>query len=131
VMSRIRSKNTKLDLAMKGALDDAGIGYVMYPDVLGKPDFLAGDRIALFCDSAFWHGRNWVSLKRRLEAGSNANYWVKHISNNRRRDRNINLRLSSLGYRVLRFWDEDVFKRPEACVKVIVGVLAESHAGTE
>jgi len=124
VMSRIRSKNTKLDLAMKEALDDAGLQYVMYPDLVGKPDFLVGDHLALFCDSAFWHGRNWHALRRRLEAGSNPGYWVAHISKNRRRDREVNRALAHKGYVVLRFWDEDVFKAPGECVAKIHEALS-------
>jgi hypothetical protein len=37
VISLIRSKNTKLDLVMKEALDVVGVGYVAYPDLLGPP----------------------------------------------------------------------------------------------
>ena len=39
VMSRIRSKNTSIDLAMRQLLSDAGTRFVMYPKMDGSPDF--------------------------------------------------------------------------------------------
>ena len=43
-MSRIRSKNTLLDLAMKTVLRNAGIKFKMYPNITGNPDFLIGGK---------------------------------------------------------------------------------------
>jgi DNA mismatch endonuclease (patch repair protein) len=119
IMSRIRSKNTKLDLVMKKMLQKADINFRMYPRMIGNPDFLVEDRIALFCDGSFWHGRNWEKLKAQLTKGSNPSYWVAHISRNRRRDRQVSTRLRRLGYNVLRFWDYEVFTEPERCSRTI------------
>jgi len=119
IMSRIRSKNTRLDIAMKRILQKAGITFRMYPKMVGNPDFLVEDRITLFCDSSFWHGRNWKKLRAQLEKGSNASYWVTHIAKNRSRDRQVNANLRRRGYRVLRFWDFEVFSKPEQCSKTI------------
>lgn len=115
-MSRIRSRNTGLDLAMKSLLDNAQEDYVMYPKLFGHPDFLVRGRIALFCDSSFWHGRNWARLEAQLAKGSNSRYWLERISKNRRRDKLVTKRLQSEGFTVVRFWDEDIFKNPEKCV---------------
>jgi len=123
IMSRIRGRNTKLDLAMKKLLSKGGVKFKMYPRIDGKPDFLVGRNIALFCDSSFWHGRDWTKLKRKLESGSNPSYWVNHISQNRARDRSVNRQLRRQGYRVLRFWDTTIFREPEHCVKEIRSVL--------
>lgn len=123
VMSRIGSRNTKLDLSMKRLLVDAKIPFTIYPDILGHPDFLLGTNVALFCDSSFWHGRNWKSLKQRLQRGSNASYWVHHILENRRRDRKVNASLQNLGYAVLRFWDDDIYRHPEICLRTIKKAL--------
>jgi len=57
VMSRIRSKNTKIDLKMKRILSDTNYKFEMYPKMFGSPDFvLERKRIAIFCDGDFWHG---------------------------------------------------------------------------
>jgi len=115
LMSRIRSRNTSIDLAMKKLLRKAGIPSKMYPKMVGNPDFLIGEKVVVFCDSGFWHGRNWRKLKTQLGRGSNASYWVAHIARNRNRDRQVNATLQELGYRVLRFWDRQIFDKPEQC----------------
>ena len=116
IMSRIHSKNTKLDNTMKEMLRRAGVGFRMYPKLMGNPDFLIGNRLTLFCDSSFWHGRDWRRLKRRLVSGSNPSYWVNHISRNRRRDRIVSASLRKLGFAVVRFWDSDVYHQPDECI---------------
>ena len=116
IMSRIRSKYTGLDLKMKSVLDEAHVRYVMYPKLFGHPDFLVRGKIALFCDSSFWHGRNWTRLMLQLSSGSNPAYWLERISKNRRRDKVVSRRLRTEGYVVVRLWDEDIFNKPEKCV---------------
>jgi len=123
IMSRIRSRHTKLDLAMESILREARIPFVMYPKIPGNPDFLVGKRAAVFCDSSFWHGRRWERLRAQLKRGSNSSYWVTHIARNRTRDRRVNSRLRKLGYSVLRFWDDQVLKRPQECVNRIRAAL--------
>ena len=119
IMSRIRSRNTSLDIEMKKILQEAGIKFEMYPKIIGNPDFVIDKKIVIFCDSSFWHGRNWKKLKAQLEKGSNVAYWVSHIEKNRKRDRYVNARLKRLGYTILRFWDDEVFKNPEKCIKKV------------
>jgi DNA mismatch endonuclease (patch repair protein) len=104
IMSKIRSTGTQIELAMKKALEDAGINYQYQPKLYGKPDFLVHPRIAVFCDSSFWHGRRWSTLKRKLPA----EYWRDHIKRNRKRDITVNRRLKREGFVVLRFWDTEI-----------------------
>lgn len=119
VMSKIRSKNTKLDRAMAGILEKSGIPFKQYPRIFGNPDFLVRNKMAVFCDGSFWHGRNWSKLRIKLEQGNNSDYWISHISKNRRRDQTVNRKLRNEGFVVVRFWDTDIFKRPEWCIKEI------------
>ena len=123
IMSQIRSKNTRLDFAMKRILRKAGFKFKTYPKIYGRPDFLVGQKIAVFCDSSFWHGRHWKTLRAQLEKGSNPKYWVEHIARNRDRDRHVNATLRRDGFTVLRFWDDEIFKRQEACVRRIKGAI--------
>lgn len=123
IMSRIRSKNTGLEKNAKRILRKHGIRYRSHPKVYGSPDFVLENRLLLFCDSAFWHGRNWSKLRRRLAAGNNPDYWVRHIGNNRRRDREVNRVLAESDHAVLRLWDTDIRKRPEWCAERIMEAL--------
>ena len=126
VMGRIRSKNTKIEVEARLMLRKHGIRYRSHPKVYGSPDFILEGRLLLFCDGSFWHGRGWKKLKARLEAGNNPGYWVRHISNNRKRDRKVNRELRERGRAVLRLWDADIQKRPEWCVARIRRALEQN-----
>ena len=116
IMSHIRSKYTKLDLVMANTLKKGRFAFTMYPKVVGNPDFLVEKKVAVFCDSSFWHGRNWRTLKKRLREGNNAQYWVGHIQANKKRDRYVTSTLAKLGYTVIRFWDDEIVRDPELCI---------------
>jgi len=127
IMSRIRSKNTRLDLAMKKILRKARIRFKTYPKIYGSPDFLVGRKITVFCDSSFWHGRNWTKLRTKLRRGSRSQYWILHILTNKRRDQAVTKELRRTGYIVLRFWDTDIAKNPGKCLRQIRKALAHSR----
>ena len=91
-----------------------------YNKLPGKPDIaITKYKIAVFCDSEFFHGKDWEVLKPRLEAGNNAEYWVPKISRNRERDEEVNKELLFLGWTVIRFWGKEIKKNTDECVKVI------------
>jgi DNA mismatch endonuclease (patch repair protein) len=112
IMSKIRSKGTGIELAFKRALEKSDLEFEYQPKIFGKPDFLVYPNIAVFCDSSFWHGRNWKKLKPKLKQG----YWQKHIKKNIGRDRIVNRRLKESGYVVLRFWDDQIEKGLDSCI---------------
>jgi DNA mismatch endonuclease (patch repair protein) len=114
---------------MRSLLRKADIPFKMYPKIEGKPDFVVRENITIFCDSSFWHGRNWRILKTKLARGSNAAYWVAHISRNRRRDLYVNRLLRKRGYQVLRFWDNEIAQVPEQCMQRIKGAIARRRHG--
>jgi len=115
VMSRIRSTGTRIELLMKEGLESRGIGFRYQPKLFGKPDFLVDPKVAIFCDSSFWHGRNWSKLKKKLSSA----YWYDHIKKNRKRDAEVTKRLSREGYVVLRFWDKELEGSLGDCIREI------------
>jgi len=119
IMSKIRSKNTSLEKHTKTLLRSSKIKYKSHPKIYGNPDFLLRKNTVLFCDSSFWHGRNWNKLKTQLKKGNDPQYWVNHIAKNRKRDKVVTHKLKNDGFIVIRFWDDDVYKRPAWCVSEI------------
>lgn len=115
IMSKIRSKGTKIELKMKKALDESGLRYEYQPKLFGNPDFLIPPNVVVFCDSSFWHGRNWNALKRKLRK----EYWYNHIKRNKERDKKVTATLKEKGYTVLRFWDDQIDKNIGKCVENI------------
>ena len=120
-MSHIRSKNTSIELKLRKALWHKGYGYrINYKALPGHPDIvLTKYKIAIFCDSEFFHGKDWEVLKPQLEKGKNAEFWIEKISKNQQRDDDINKQLQFLGWTVIRFWGKDIMKNTEECVRVI------------
>ena len=76
-------------------------------------------KIAVFCDSEFFHGKDWDALKTRLGRSDKGEYWIKKIERNMARDSEVEKELQYLGWKVIRFWGKDIKKNPEECVRVI------------
>lgn len=120
-MKNIRAMDTTIELTLRSALWKKGYRYRKNcKELPGKPDIvLTKYRIAIFCDSEFFHGKDWEILKPRLEKGNNSEYWVNKISKNRLRDDEINKQLLFHEWTVIRFWGRDIIKNTGGCVKVI------------
>ena len=86
----------------------------------GSPDIvLTKYKIAIFCDSEFFHGKDWDSLKTRLEKGKNPEFWINKIERNRNRDYENDKKLLFLGYTVIHFWGQDIIKHTDECIQAI------------
>lgn len=121
-MSNIHSKDTGIEVKLRNALWHRGYRYRKnYNKIPGKPDIaLTKYKIAVFCDSEFFHGKDWdESLHAQILRGSNPEFWEKKILRNMERDQEVNQQLGSLGWVVLRFWGKDIKKDPEKCIEVI------------
>lgn len=118
-MRAIRSKDTAIELALRKALWQRGIRYRKnYKGLIGKPDIVITKyRIAVFCDSDFWHGYDWENRKARIK--SNQDYWIPKIERNMKRDREVTATLVEQGWIVLRFWEHTIRKELEECVEDI------------
>ncbi|MDA7960505.1 MAG: very short patch repair endonuclease [Nitrosopumilus sp.] len=114
VMSRIRGSNTKIEIKTGAILRSAGIRFRRHPKIYGNPDFLVGERTALFCDGDFWHGYRYEERRPRLKR-----FWRDKIERNMRRDRSVTRKLRRDGYSVIRLWEHDIEKRPDVCIRRI------------
>lgn len=120
-MQHIRSKDTKIELILRKALWKKKIRYRKnYSKLPGTPDIaITKYKIAIFCDSEFFHGKNWEEQKKRIEKGNNGDYWIAKIEGNIEHDRIVNRELNGLGWTVLRFWGNEIKKDPDGCVAAI------------
>lgn len=127
-MSHIRSKDTGIEVVLRKALWHKGYRYRKnYKALPGTPDIaLTKYKIAVFCDNEFWHGKDWEVLRPKLLKGNNPDYWVKKIERNRDRDSEINRKLMSMDWTVIRFWGSDILKDTDKCVSIIEDVIFET-----
>lgn len=120
-MSNIKNKDTDIELCLRKALWAKGFRYRKnYTGLPGKPDVVITKyRIAIFCDSEFFHGKDWGILKAKLEKGKNGEFWVDKISKNMERDEKVTKKLIADGWTVIRFWGKEILKNTEECIKVV------------
>ena len=129
VMSRIHSSDTSIEVALRKALWNKGYRYRKnYTRLPGKPDIVMTKyRIVVFCDSDFFHGKDWNStLLPRIRRGNNPEYWEKKILRNMERDKKNNILLASMGWHVIRFWGSEISKDIDTCIKRIEECIVQN-----
>ena len=104
LMSRIRGKNTALELRLRRALHRAGFRYRLHGKQLpGTPDLVfPGRKAVIFINGCFWHGHD-CGLFRLPK--TNAAFWERKINGNVARDRKNRQLLDDLGWRHLTVWE--------------------------
>lgn len=126
-MTAVRSTNTTPELQLRRALHAAGIrGWrCHYRRAAGKPDLAwPASRVAVFVDGAFWHGH-----PSRHTPGRSGSYWDAKIARNVERDRHHDRLLSDAGWEVVRAWDFEIRRDPDAVVARIAGALGPRISG--
>jgi DNA mismatch endonuclease (patch repair protein) len=129
LMSRIRTKDTGIEVRLRKALWHCGIRYRKnYAALPGRPDIaITKHKIAVFCDGEFWHGRRWDKQQECIH--SNREYWIPKIERNIERDNKNDQKLSCLGYTVLHFWGQDIEKHLDDCVETVKDMIFQAVVG--
>lgn len=125
-MSHIRGKDTSIEITLRKNLWKKGVRYRKNcKDVFGKPDIcFKRKKIAIFCDSEFWHGKYY--LEGKYIPKTNKEYWIKKLEMNIARDKIVNQKLKNDGWIVLRFWETEIKQKLDFCVEQIVHYLDHS-----
>src|SRR5882724_2480255 len=120
-----RKTDTRCEMILRRELWRRGLRYRLHePGLPGRPDIIfPRHRVALFCDGDFWHGRHLPALLAKLARGHNAPYWIAKVRRNVARDRRQTAALEASGWRVLRFWETDIVRRPSDLANLVVAAL--------
>jgi DNA mismatch endonuclease, patch repair protein len=121
-MSRQKSRDTQVELALRKALHAAGLRYRVHrrpiKSVRREADIVFGAaRVAVFVDGCFWHG----CPEHATWPKNNAEFWRTKIETNRERDHNTDLKLTEAGWLAVRVWEHEAVS--EAADRVIQVVL--------
>ena len=118
-MQAVKNKDSQIELLLRKELWNRGIRYRKNSTkIFGKPDIVfIGKKIAVFCDSEFWHGYNWEERKKDFK--SHQEFWIPKIERNIERDKEVNVKLESEGWIVLRFWGNEIKKNTAQCADII------------
>ena len=124
-MQAVKNKDSKIELMLRHELWARGVRYRKnVTRIIGKPDIaFIGKKVAVFCDSEFWHGYDWEKQKEKIK--TNREFWIPKIERNIERDKEVTETLEADGWIVLRFWGNESIKHVGACADVIVNVLEE------
>ena len=118
-MQRIKNKDSEIELLLRKALWAKGYRYRKnVKSVFGHPDIaFIGKKIAIFCDSEFWHGYDWENRKNDFKVRQS--FWIPKIERNMERDKEVNNELKKQSWTVLRFWGKEIKTNLNNCVTKI------------
>lgn len=107
MMSGIRGKDTKPELAVRRALHRAGYRFRLHrKDLPGCPDIvLPKYRAVIFVHGCFWHGHGCRYFKIPK---TRTDFWLDKIMANAKRDRLNAESLRAAGWLVLTVWECDI-----------------------
>lgn len=124
-MKKVKSKGSEIEILLQKELWRRGLRYRKNVKTIeGKPDIaFIGKKIAVFCDSEFWHGYDWENRKNDIK--SNQDFWIPKIERNIQRDVDVTQKLQSDGWVVLRFWGKEIKKNLEGCADIVERIWKE------
>ncbi len=126
-MKQVKNKDSKIELMLRKELWKRGLRYRKNANgIVGKPDIVfIGKKIAVFCDSEFWHGYDWEHKKHEFR--SRQDFWIPKIERNMERDREVNEALKSAGWTVIRFWGKEIKSDVCRCADIIEKAIGENN----
>ena len=118
-MQQVKNKDSKIEVLLRKELWSRGLRYRKNVNrIYGKPDIVfIGKKVAVFCDSEFWHGYNWEERKKDFK--SHQEFWIPKIERNMERDVEVTAKLESEGWTVIRFWGNEIKKNTAQCADII------------
>lgn len=124
IMSRIRGKDTTIEVTLRSALHRAGLRFRKnVRGILGTPDIVFhGSRLLVFVDGDFWHGYRFPQWGLSLSV-----FWQRKILRNRARDRRYHAKLRRDGWRVVRVWEHQIHCNLHAVVLRIANLVEQDH----
>lgn len=119
IMSSVRAKNTKPELALRKVLYHSGLsGYRLHwKKVPGRPDItFPGKKIAIFVNGCFWHRCPYCNPpfpKTHVE------FWSEKFKKNIERDQRKIADLEKIGWHVIVFWECQIKNDLQNCVDIV------------
>ena len=124
-MKRVKNKGSEIEILLQKELWSRGLRYRKnVKGITGKPDIaFIGKKIAVFCDSEFWHGYDWENRKKDFK--SNTEFWIPKIERTIQRDIEVTRELETQGWIVIRFWGKEIKKNVSGCADEIERIWKE------
>lgn len=116
-MSKIKSKHTKPEIAVRKILSAEKIKYRLHAKLPGKPDIIIPKiKKAIFINGCFWHKHK---CKKWVQPKTNKTYWAKKFQTNTERQKNDTIKLRKVGWKTLILWECEIKNREKVSKKII------------
>lgn len=119
-MSRVRQKDTDLEVIVRSALRKLGYRFRKnVKNLPGKPDIVFPKaKVAVFIDGDFWHGFRFPAWQHKLKR-----FWKRKIAKNRLRDQQNFRKLRAINWRVIRIWQHQIRADLDSCLRRVSSSL--------
>ena len=127
VMRRIHAEDTRPEIRVRRFLSQHGLHYRLHSKHLpGKPDIVLSKRMTvIFVHGCFWHGHACKIGSGKRRPKDNCEYWNAKIEKNILRDKENEVKLSELGWKVIKVWECQSMS--EESLSAVLGPLFESE----
>ena|SRR3989344_8725991 len=121
IMSKVRSKDSKIEVEFRKKIGQAGFHYLKNPTkYFGKPDIaLPKYKTVIFVDSCFWHG----CKKHGSMPQTRKKFWVTKIERNKERDEEVSKYYKKQSWKIFRIWEHAINKNLDKVVKKVIKII--------
>ena len=128
-MSRIRAKDTKIEVAVRKYLFANGFRYRKnVKELPGKPDIvLPKYKAVIFVHGCYWHRHQ--GCKNCTTPSTNTEFWLEKFNSNVENDRKHKEQLETDGWRVLVLWECEIEQNFEPLMESVVSWLKSNQPG--
>lgn len=126
IMRAIKSRDSKIELAVRGMLHKAGFRFRLHRKNLpGNPDLVfPGRKKVVFVHGCFWHQHPDPNCRISHRPLSNTNYWHPKLERTLKRDAKNLITLRGQGWQTLVIW-ECQMRDKEALLRTLINFLSE------
>ncbi len=121
-MSKIKSKNTLLEILVRKELHSHGLRFRLHSKKLpGKPDIiLPKHKLAIYVHGCFWHRCRVCNPKTPK---GNYQFWQDKFNANIKRDKNNIVSLKQMGWNVIVLWECEIKNDIDQTIKSVLNII--------
>lgn len=109
-------QDTLIEIELQNELVRRRISFIKHKQIYGLPDIFIEPNICIFADGDYWHANPEIHLP---EHGIRFGMKVLTATQIQEKDKKVTDTLIGMGYRVFRFWENEIHKDVKACIDKI------------